>query len=58
MITKSGKNVPIDEATTLAPGDTVAVKQKFLTTFEWVQILLTISSIALSATAIVISVRK
>jgi protein involved in polysaccharide export with SLBB domain len=58
VITKSGKAVPIDKATTLSPGDTVAVKPKTLTTFEWVQIMLTIASVALSATAITITLKK
>jgi polysaccharide biosynthesis/export protein len=58
VITKSGKAVPLHKATTLSPGDTVAVKPKTLTTFEWVQILLTVSSIVLSATAITITLKK
>ncbi|MBI5479158.1 MAG: SLBB domain-containing protein [Deltaproteobacteria bacterium] len=58
VITKSGKQVPVDKATTLSPGDTVAVKPKTLTTFEWVQILLTVSSIVLSATAITITLKR
>jgi protein involved in polysaccharide export with SLBB domain len=55
VITKSGQTIPIDKVKTLSPGDTVTVKPKMLTTFEWVQIMLTIASVLLSAAAITVS---
>jgi polysaccharide biosynthesis/export protein len=58
VITKSGEQVPLDKATTLSPGDTVTVQPRALTTFEWVQIMLTVASVFLSATAITITLRN
>jgi protein involved in polysaccharide export with SLBB domain len=58
VIAKNGSRTPLDKAAVVAPGDTVSVKPKALTTFEWVQILLTASTLLLSAVTITITLRK
>jgi len=58
VITADGRRIPATKAGAVSPGDTIAVTQKALTTFEWVQILLSLASITLSATAIAITLKN
>jgi protein involved in polysaccharide export with SLBB domain len=58
LITKSGKLVKVDETTPVQPGDTISLKVKSLTTFEWTQIFISVASLFLSASAIVIATKQ
>jgi polysaccharide biosynthesis/export protein len=58
VIRKDGGRVDIAQAPKVAPGEIIAVKQRALTTVEWVNILLAASSLLLSGAAIAITLRK
>jgi protein involved in polysaccharide export with SLBB domain len=58
VISKDGARSDIAKAPPISPGDTIAVKQRVLSTYEWVQILIAATSLLLSATAIAITLKK
>ncbi|MFH0900190.1 MAG: SLBB domain-containing protein [Pseudomonadota bacterium] len=57
VITKDGASVSLETATSILPGDSIAVGSRALTMSEWVQIAVSVCSLMLSATAIVMSAR-
>lgn len=58
VIKKDGTAAKVDAALKVSPGDTIAVKQRALTTAEWISVLLTATSIVLSGTAIAVSLTR